>query len=208
MGIVVKTGTLFREPKLYNFEEYLRREEKAVDKHEFYNGKIIKMAGGTHNHSEISANTVSALKVVVRPLPKKFRVYSSDLKIYIEPSDVGVYPDALVICEQPEFWNNRLDVIVNPLLIVEVLSPSTQSYDRLGKFELYKTLPSFKEYVLINADKPDVETRFREEPDLWRIKSETDINNLVALRSLGVSISMADIYEDIIFPEKKSKLRK
>jgi Uma2 family endonuclease len=84
----------------------------------------------------------------------------------------------------------------------------TQSYDRLGKFELYKTLPSFKEYVLINADKPDVETRFREEPDLWRIKSETDINNLVALRSLGVSISLADIYEDIVFPEKKSKNRK
>jgi Uma2 family endonuclease len=124
MGIVVKTGTLFREPKLYNFEEYLRREEKAVEKHEFYTGKIIKRAGGTHNHSEISANTVSALKVVVRPLPKKFSVHTSDLKIYIEPSDIGVYPDALVICEQPEFWNNRLDVIVNPLLIVEVLSPS------------------------------------------------------------------------------------
>jgi Uma2 family endonuclease len=208
MGIVVKTGTLIREPKMYSFEEYLRREEKAVEKHEFYNGKIFKMPGGTHSHGEISANAISALKVVVRPLPKKFRVYSSDLKIYIEPSDIGVYPDALVICEEPIFWNNRLDVIVNPLLIVEVLSPSTQSFDRLGKFDLYKSLPSFQEYVLINADKHSVETRFREEPDLWRIKTEDDINNSVALRSLGVSISMADIYEDIIFPEKKLKKRK
>ncbi len=196
---------MFREPKLYTFEEYLRREEKAAEKHEFYNGKIIKMAGGTHNHGEISANAISALKVVVRPLPKKFRVYSSDLKIYIEPSDIGVYPDALVICQEPVFWKNRLDVIVNPLLIVEVLSPSTQSYDRLGKFELYKMLPSFQEYVLINAEKHSVETRFREEPDLWRIKFEDNVNNNVVLRSLGASISMADIYEDIIFPEKKKK---
>lgn len=205
MGIVVKTGTLIREPKTYSFEEYLRREEKAVEKHEFYNGKIIKMAGGTYNHSKISANALTALRVSIRPLPKQFSVHTSDLKIYIEPSDIGVYPDAFVICREPIFWKNRLDVIVNPLLIVEVLSPSTQSYDRLGKFELYKLLPSFQEYVLINADKPSVETRFREEPDLWRIKTETDVNNAVPLRSLGVSISMADIYEDIIFPEIKSK---
>jgi Uma2 family endonuclease len=207
MGFSVKTQAEFREPKLYTFEEYLRREEKAVEKHEFYNGKIIKMPGGTDIHSEVSANAISALKVVVRPLPKKFKVYTSDLKIYVEPSDIGVYPDALVICEEVQFWQNRRDVIVNPLLIVEVLSPSTQSYDRLGKFELYKLLPSFQEYVLINADKHAVETRFREEPDLWRIKTETDINSLVPLRSLGVSISMADIYEDIVFPVKKT-LRK
>ena len=203
MGDTIKSSTVFREPKLYTFEEYLRREEKAVEKHEFYNGKIIKMAGGTYNHSKISANALTALRVAVRNLPQKFSVHTSDLKIYIEPSDIGVYPDALVICQEPIFWKNRLDVIVNPLLIVEVLSPSTQSYDRLGKFELYKSLPSFQEYVLINADKHSVETRFREEPDLWRIKTEDDINNSVSLRSLGVSISMADIYEDIIFPVKK-----
>jgi Uma2 family endonuclease len=205
MGFSVKTATGFREPKLYTFEEYLRREEKAVEKHEFYNGKIIKMPGGTFNHSRVSANALTALRVSIRPLPKQFSVHTSDLKIYIEPSDIGVYPDAFVICQEPMFWKNRQDVIVNPLLIVEVLSPSTQSYDRLGKFELYKLLPSFQEYVLINADKHAVETRFREEPDLWRIKTETDINHLVPLRSLGVSISMADIYEDIVFPVKKTR---
>jgi Uma2 family endonuclease len=200
-----KTSTIFRQPKLYSFEKYLRREEKAVEKHEFYNGKIIKMPGGTDTPSEIAANTISALKIVVRPLPKKFRVYSSDLKIYLEPSDIGVYPDALVICQEPIYWQNRRDVIVNPLLIVEILSPSTQSFDRKGKFDLYQMLPSFQEYVLINADKPSVETRFREEPDLWRIKTEDNINQSINLRSLGVSISMADIYEDIVFPVKTKK---
>jgi Uma2 family endonuclease len=205
MGDTVKTPPIFREPKLYTFEEYLRREEKAVEKNQFYNGKIIKKSGKNAVESEVTANTISALKVSIRLQNQKFSVHTSDLKIYIEPSDIGVYPDALVICQEPIFWKNRLDVIVNPLLIVEVLSPSTQSYDRLGKFDLYKTLPSFQEYVLINADKHSVETRFREEPDLWRIKTEETVTNSVILRSLGVSISMADIYEDIIFPEKKKK---
>jgi Uma2 family endonuclease len=194
-----------RQSKVYTFEEYLRREEKAVEKHEFYNGKIIRMPEGTNIHSEISMNIGTAIKIALRLIPVKFRVYNSDLKIRIEPVDVGVYPDALVICKEPEFWQNRRDVIVNPLLIVEALSPSTQAYDRLGKFELYKQLPSFQEYVLVNTDKHSVETRFQEETDLWRIKTETNVENAVMLRSLGVSISMADIYEDIVFPLKKVK---
>ena len=194
-----------RKSKVYTFEEYLRREEKAVEKHEFYNGKIVKMPGGTDIHSEIAGNIISTIKVAIRPLPRKFKVYTSDLKIRIEPMDIGVYPDALVICEQPEFWENRRDVIINPLVIVEVLSPSTQTYDRLGKFELYKQLPSFQEYVLVNTDKYATETRFQEEPNLWRIRNETNIDNSVHLYALGVSISMADIYENIVFPLKKDK---
>jgi Uma2 family endonuclease len=200
-----KQARAIRQPKVYTFDEYLRREEKAVEKHEFYNGKIIKKQGKTDIQSEISVNITATLKLTVRPLPRKFKVYTSDLKIRIESMDVGVYPDALVICEETEFWNNRRDVIVNPLVIVEVLSPSTQAYDRMGKFELYKLLPSFQEYVLVNSDKHSVETRFQEETDLWRIKTETNVENAVTLRSLGVSISMADIYEDIIFPLKKVK---
>jgi Uma2 family endonuclease len=192
-----------RKPKVYTFEEYLRREERAIEKHEFYNGKITKMPGGTDIHSEVSTNASTALKLAVRPLPTKFRVYNSDLKIYVEPADTGVYPDALVICEQPEFWNNRRDVIVNPLLIVEVLSPSTQNYDKLGKFELYKLLPSFKEYVLVNTDYPSVETRFREEPDLWRIRTQIDMGSEILLKSLGVSILMTDLYDGIEFLRKQ-----
>ena len=185
--------------KLYTLEEYLRREEQAAEKHEFYNGKIITMPGGISVHSEISANMIGALKFEVRRLPRKFRVYTSDLKIYIESAHTGVYPDAVVICEVPEYWQKRRDIIVNPLLIVEVLSPRTQAYDKLGKFELYKMLPSFQEYVLINADTPAVETRFQEERNLWRIRTETDLQKSVNLHSLGISIEMGAIYEDIIF---------
>jgi Uma2 family endonuclease len=202
MVAILKDIKGVRKSKVYTFEEYLRREEKSVEKHEFYQGKIIKMPGGTDIHSEIAGNMIATIKVAVRPLPRKFKVYTSDLKIRIESLDSGVYPDALVICEQPEYWQNRHDVIVNPLVIIEVLSPSTQTYDRMGKFDLYKELPSFQEYILVSTDTFSVETRFREEPDLWRIKTETNIENIVNLRSLGVSISMADIYENIVFPLK------
>ncbi len=200
-----ETAETGRQPKVHTFEEYLRREEKAVEKHEFYNGKIIKRSGRTDIQCEISVNIVAAIKVISRSISTKLRVYDSNLKIHIEPTNTGVYPDALVVCEEPQFWKDRRDVIINPLLIVEVLSPSTQAYDRLGKFELYKLLPSFQEYVLVNTDKLSVETRFQEEPNLWRIKMETEIENMVELRSLGVSISMSDIYENIVFQDKKSK---
>jgi Uma2 family endonuclease len=203
MVSIPKLSKMRRPVKVYTFDEYLHREAQAAEKHEFYNGKIITMPEGIsilNIHSEISANVIGGLKVEVRPLPHKFRVYTSDLKIYIEPANTGVYPDAVVICEVPEYWQKWRDIIVNPLLIVEVLSPSTQAYDRLGKFELYKMLPSFQEYVLINADTPAVETRFQEERNLWRIHTETDLEKLVHLRSLGVSIAMNVIYEDIVFP--------
>ena len=199
MGVIVKNMKPFREPKVYTFEEYLRREEKSVEKHEFYNGKIIKMPGGTAKHSEIAANIITSLKTVIRPLPRNFRVYTSDLKIRIESVDTGIYPDALVVCQEPIYWQGRHDVIINPLLIVEVLSPSTKNYDRLGKFELYKQLPSFQEYVLVNADKYAVETRFQEEPDLWRSRYAFNIDEKIMLNSLGVEISMADIYDNIDF---------
>jgi Uma2 family endonuclease len=199
----VKEIKEIRKSRVYTFEEYLRREEKATEKHEFYQGKIIKIPGGTYTHSEVTSNTITALKIAVRPLSKLFRVFDSNLKILIDALDSGVYPDALVICEVPQFWNERLDVIANPLLIVEVLSPSTQAYDRLGKFELYKELPSFQEYVLISTDTPSVETRFREEPDLWRIRTVSDITHSVILRALGVSIPLSDIYENIVFSFKK-----
>ena len=101
MGVIVKNMKPFREPKVYTFEEYLRREEKSVEKHEFYNGKIIKMPGGTAKHSEIAANIITSLKTVIRPLPRNFRVYTSDLKIRIESVDTGIYPDALVVCQEP-----------------------------------------------------------------------------------------------------------
>ena len=186
--------------KTYSLIEYLELEERSQVKHEYHQGQIVRMPGGKAKHSEIATNIATAIKWSLKPLPKKFRVYNSDLKIYIEAKNKSVYPDALVICEEPLYWNGREDLIVNPLLIVEVASKSTKTYDRGDKFLLYEMLPSFKEYLLVEQDKAHVETWFRESDELWRktIVSE-NIDQNVLLRSLGISINLSEIYENISF---------
>ena len=192
-----------KSPRLYSLEEYLRREAKAVDKHEFYNGIIQKMGNAKFNHNHIASNTSYSIRKALEALgDNRFIVLGDGQKIFIESKNVAVYPDCLVICEKPVFYNGLEYLITNPLVVVEVLSRSTAQYDRTDKFSLYKTLPSFKEYVLIDSLGCEVETCFREEPDLWRFKTETDLAASVTFRALGVSIALSDIYRKVAFSVK------
>jgi Uma2 family endonuclease len=186
-----------RVDKLYSLEEYLRREERNVYKSEFFNGQIIRMAGGKIKHNLIAGNIFTAIKIAVKNLSQNFLALNSDQKIYIPNKEIVVYPDALIISEKPEYYNNRKDLITNPLLIVEVLSKSTRGYDKGEKFMHYRTIPSFKEYVLIEQDEPKVEIWFRAEENTWRITTITDNDALIQLDSIGISISISDIYENI-----------
>lgn len=187
--------------KTYTLDEYLARESRSQYKHEFYNGKIIRMAGAKARHNQIAANLTGALKYALRPLPRKFIVYNSDQKVYIESENVGVYPDALVVCEEPQFWKGREDLIVNPLLVVEVLSRSTASFDKSGKFLLYEQLPTFLEYVLVEQNYPRVESWFRTSEHSWDKTVQADVADDIQLRSVGVSISLSEIYEHVAFAE-------
>ncbi len=199
--MVLITGIL-RKPrsnKIYTHEEYLRFEEKAKSKNEFYKGLIIPMAGAKATHNEISANVVGALKTILRPMKTLYRVYTSDQKIRIETEDTTVYPDALVICEKPEFWNGREDVIVNPFVIVEVLSKSTQNYDRGEKFMLYQRLPSLREYVVIEQHTPLVESWYQIEENTWQKTTAQGMEGVLSLRSLGVTLRLDEVYEHIDF---------
>lgn len=138
------------------------------------------------------------LKSIMRGLKKKkYHVIGSGQKVYIPIKNQIRYPDALVICEKAEFFENRKDIITNPLIIVEVLSDSTRNFDKEGKFELYQRIPSFKEYVLIEQDYAEVTTFFREEKDLWRVNETTDITTSVPLRSIGIDAPMEEIYDNI-----------
>jgi Uma2 family endonuclease len=192
-----------KPPKRHTLGEYLRREERSAEKHEYFDGiiKAIPMAKGPHN--EITANTIAALKNAVKQLATIYRVFSNDQKIYIPELNVGLYPDALVVCEKPEYWDEEALLLTNPLLIVEVLSKSTRHYDYGSKFNYYKTLPSFKEYVLIEQTECRVETWFREAPDLWRNTVVSDLAEPLALRSLGCELRLADVYEHIAFEPQK-----
>lgn len=191
-----------REDTYITFEEYLVRESESEYRSEYHDGKIIAMAGGTSRHSAIAQNARTAISNALRAKNKKCIVYDSDFKVRIESMKKGVYPDASVICDKPEYYNNRQDICTNPLLIVEVLSKSTRNYDKGDKFTFYRTLPSFKEYVLIYQDEPKVEAWYKIEENIWRISNFKGLDPKLTLFSLDCEIQLGDIYylqED--FPE-------
>jgi Uma2 family endonuclease len=192
---VEKVGkTKFDE--IYSLSDYLLKEEKSAKKHEFYNGQIIQMPDSKATHNQIGGNVITAINIAVKPL-KKIRVLTSDQKIYVEAVNIVVYPDVLVICGTLEFWNGREDLIINPLLIVEIGSKNARKSYKSSKFMLYQNLPSFQEYVLIEPNKVHVESWFKTADDTWNKWTVNDLQKNITLRALNVEIALADIYEHI-----------
>jgi len=192
------TNTKRRSPAMLSIEKYLDKESLSTEKHEYYNGKIRKMPGSSYNHNKISANIIIALGQTIEINQLSFEVISSDQKVYIPKLNQVLYPDALVVYQKAEFWNGRKDVLLNPILIVEVLSPTTEKYDRHDKFMSYKNIPTFMEYVMVRQDTKEVETWFREETHLWRETTFSETGD-VKLSSIGISISMDKVYRNIEF---------
>ena len=183
--------------KLYTENEYLAREESAKNKHEFYNGNIVKMPGASYIHNQISANMIAVL--VTRLYDSNHTVLSSDMKIHIPRLASFVYPDAVVICEKVELYEGRQDVILNPLLVVEVTSASTKKYDRLLKFSHYKTLPSFKEYVLIEQTQPWVVASYKTAERTWVDTEAFNVESSIYLQSVNCTIDLQRIYHGVNF---------
>jgi Uma2 family endonuclease len=184
----------------YTLEEYFRLEAESPDKHEFRIGEIINMAGGTPEHSLITANVIRELGNLLKGSP--CRVYESNLRIQIARKKLYSYTGTTVTCGQPIL--SDLDglgkTFTNPRLVVEVLSPSTESYDRTRKFDRYRELESFQEYVLVEQDMPRVETRYRHPDGVWRIDFALGLESSIVLPSLSISLPLAEIYAGIAFP--------
>ncbi len=173
--MTVSVGTLSKPkkanaPKTMSLEAYFQAEETALEKNEFHNGKVIKMAGGTYNHDSLGLKIGKLMDNFVEENDLNYRVNSSEIKIRIEAYNKVVYADALVISEKPEFYQNRKDTITNPIIIVEVLSDSTGEHDRTTKFEYYRSIPSFREYVLIHQNKKHVSVYTHQEDNTWRVR--------------------------------------
>jgi len=192
------SNTKRRHPLKLSIEKYLDKESLSAEKHEYYNGKIRKMPGSSYNHNKIGANIIIALGQIFETNQLSFEVISSDQKVYIPKLNQVLYPDALVVYQKPEFWNGRKDVLLNPILIVEVLSPTTEKYDRQDKFMSYKNIPTFMEYVMVRQDTREVETWFREETHLWRETTFSETGEF-KLTSIGISISLDKVYRNIEF---------
>lgn len=188
-----------KEPPRFTLGAYLQREENARELHEYYNGIITKLPMAKGPHNIIVANMTAELIFAFRANDKDYTVMGSQQLVYLPELNFSLYPDVLVVAETPQYWDDNEVLLINPLLIVEVLSRSTKKYDRTDKFDEYKTLPSFKEYILIDPNKCHIETRFREEPDLWRDKVYKDVSDTIHLKSVGCSIDMGLIYKKIAF---------
>ncbi len=139
----------------FTIDEYRAMEETAQERHEYCNGEIITMSGGSEVHSAIACNLLIYLGFLLRDTD--FRLYNSDLRVWIPEYQRGTYTDLMVVKGEPEFNADRMDEILNPLLIVEVLSPSTEAYDRGEKFRKYRSIASFCEYILVSQTEPYIE---------------------------------------------------
>lgn len=182
-------------------EEYLDTEARAAQKHEFDNGNLTEMAGGDITHNLIKGEIFSLLKQLIEANQLPFWVLDSDMKTWFPALDKFVYPDVTVISKPPQFYvapsgKVRRDAIVNPVLIVEVLSDETRDYDKGNKFDGYCTLPSFREYLLVEPGKTWAKTIFLEDPanGLLRVKTYTDLGDRVQLHSIGCDLALTDIY--------------
>jgi Uma2 family endonuclease len=185
--------------RTYSLEQYLERELQAVQKHEYFNGKIILMSGGTYNHNKIATNVISLIDQLIDLQNLNFNVLNSDQKIYIQQENIAVYPDALVILDEPQYWKDRKDLITNPMVIVEVLSKSTLRYDRGEKFILYQNLESFKEYVLIDQNQAHAEIWYRIALNTWQKTTVSGLDQMVNIRSMGIELNLKDVYKKIDF---------
>lgn len=179
--------------KVFTIEEYYDLEKKSNRKNEFHNGKIKSMPNTTINHNRISGNIFGQLYIL--SLQKNmFTVFNPEQKVYIEAYNQMVYPDGCVVLGEIEKFDKY--AIKNPVVIFEVASPSTKDYDRNGKFQKYKSLPSFQEYVLINQDTPSVEVFFKTELG-WVYVFWLGLEETVVLKSLECEIKMSEIYRNV-----------
>jgi Uma2 family endonuclease len=178
---------------LHTFDEYLTLERAAEYKSEFFAGEIYVMSGGTEPHARLSTRMT---RLLGNGLENECRVYGSDLKLYIAAWDHGIYPDGMVICDEPVFWNGQQDVVTNPSLVVEVLSPSTARYDRVTKVPFYQSIPSLKQILVLAQDKIWVEHHQRQSETSWLITLYSSTQDTLNIR--GVSIALQDIYRGIL----------
>ena len=175
--------------------EYLARERRSPQKHEYYRGEMFAMAGASPNHNRIVRNVLTQLDLQLAGCDCE--VFPSDLRLWC-PAGLMTYPDAQVVCGPLEFYPDEKDTITNPRLIVEVLSKSTERYDRGQKFEFYREIPSLAEYVLVSYREPLIE-RFVRQQAGWLLTEAKGLEANIELTAIGCSLSLSATYRDVPF---------
>jgi Uma2 family endonuclease len=187
------------EKHRYTIAEYLHLEEKATERHEFHEGEILAMSGGTYRHSRINMDFGIALGIRLKGHP--CHPLDSNMRVRIPGRLRYLYPDISVVCGQPEFDSDdpKQTTIINPRVVVEVLSESTESYDRGAKFDLYRQIPSLQQYILVSQNQPMIETFLRQSDGAWLFNPWAGLETTLQLRALEIAIPLKEIYAGIEF---------
>jgi len=175
-------------------QEYLILERNAETKSDYLDGEMFAMTGASRKHNLISVNVLAALHSQLAGSPCE--VYASDMRVRT-PTDLLTYPDVVAVCGEPRFNDNEFDTLLNPILVVEVLSPSTETYDRLTKLDHYRTIPSLAEVVLVAQDRPWVEHWLRQDDGRWLIEELADLGRDLELPSIRCRLPLAALYRRV-----------
>ncbi len=181
-------------------DEYLAMERDADFKSEYYNGEIFAMAGASRKHNLICGNVFAALHAQFKN--RSCEAYTGDMRVRVSETGLYTYPDVLALCEPPLFDDEEKDTLLNPSLIIEVLSKSTESYDRGEKFAHYRTLSSLKEYILISQNSFQIEHYMRQSGSRWILSEFSHPEDTVELPSVGCSMKLSEVYDKVTFSEK------
>ena len=202
-----RSNLAYAEDVYISPEEYLAFEREARDKHEFINGEIRLMAGASENHNIIASNVF--LEIGIQLKSTKCRAFASDMRVKAvnaKKSDY-YYPDVVVVCGERKFEDGKRDVLINPKVVIEIASKSTRLKDRHEKLESYFALESLSDYVLIEQDEMLIQHFSRIDEEDWKVRLLTDTSQELTLKTIGCSVSLADIFNEVDF-ESVSKKRK
>ncbi len=198
-------ATVLTPERLITVEEYFELEVHSDRKHEFYGGRVSVMTGGSDNHIDICWNLSGLLHVLLKNKP--FKGFGNDMRVEVVPNKFYCYPDFSVASNPPQRKKKRgTSILLNPVLIIEVLSPSTEAVDRGEKFTQYTKMPSLQEYLLVSQDRPQVERWFRDAQGQWNIVVTAGLDSSLTLESIQCTLPMKEIYNDVSLtpPETES----
>lgn len=172
-------------------------ERAALDKHEYYKGEVFAMSGNTMRHNQIQVNAIGEIRNHLKGKP--CRIFGSELRVHVPLNEWYTYPDAIIVCDEPQLQDEEFDTLLNPTVIIEILSKSTQSYDRGDKFSLYRSIPSFQEYILIHSDKVAIEQFNRQPNGSWVMKEFGEEGEQLFIQTIQFALPLTQLYERVKF---------
>ena len=190
-------------PKIYlTPAEYLAFERQSEIKHEYFRGELFAMAGASRQHVRIAVNVTILLGNQLKR--RGCDVFNSDMRVKVSPTGLYTYPDLVVVCGRPRFEDRELDTLLNPTVVVEILSKSTEAYDRGEKFAQYRTLETLTDYLLISQDRALVERFTRQESGLWLFSDSIGLDAVMPIESIQCQLPLAEVYDRVEFDESSS----